>query len=382
MGTIVALRGPEAAGKSMLHTLMIRGQSQYWSSSRLDGIRRHNSAFGIPTAFVFAYEGGLPLLPLVERAIADKDYLVLETVDADHGLLKEACGNFDLLRTWLVLPKWLLEARRRYRLIRPGWTTAENVEQHPIRGRHSRNMFCSDNLQREYDLSPETMLTIDARDFPMVEVPFDEAMRITENRVDVFDLGRLHYQKAVRVGDQWYGPEDAIPFQRGRFDTILPADMTGMDVLDVGARNGAFCFESINRGALWAVAVENAPEAVAIIKQLRNKHECHVTVADIDIEKAALPRMQFKPLVAAPVRYSLALLTNILHHVKAPDVLLKSALMISDAAVIETPPLLGKRWPGWVYAVADSCGCAVTSIEPATVHPESRHIVRIERVTG
>jgi len=156
MGTIVALRGPEAAGKSMLHTLMIQGQSQYWSSSRLDGIRRHNSAFGIPTAFVFAYEGGLPLLPLVERAIADKDYLVLETVDADHGLLKEACGNFDLLRTWLVLPKWLLE----------------------------------------------------------------------------------------------------------------------------------------------------------------------------------------------------------------------------------TPPLLGKRWPGWVYAVADSCGCAVTSIEPATVHPESRHIVRIERVTG
>jgi len=384
MPTVVAVRGTEAAGKTALYLLMMQGQSQYWASPRLNSITPANTAFVWPAAFMYAEGGRLPVLPLVQKALGNKEYLVLESSNTtDRALLEEAGEHYKLLRVWLIVPHWMIEARRCYRLLRAGWATEDTLKQHPIRIAHQDTQPYAEVLKDELEFHPESILTLDARDFPIVEVSHENALRIAKNEIDDWEKPTdFSYQRALRIGTKWIGNPDFIEYQTSRYDTILPADMSGMDLLDVGARNGTFCWEAINRGALWAVAVDRDPEAAEILRQLRNKYEYPVTVAELDTETAILPRMTFKPLTTVPPRYSLALLSNVLHHVKDPVALLRNTLLISDAVVAETPPLLGRRWPGWVYAVADGIGFAVTSMEPATVHPESRTLFKMERIDG
>jgi 2-polyprenyl-3-methyl-5-hydroxy-6-metoxy-1,4-benzoquinol methylase len=195
------------------------------------------------------------------------------------------------------------------------------------------------------------------------------------------DLGHRRYHRAFHIRDEWYGQVKYRGDEAYRFTKILPNYMTGMSVLDVGACYGVFCYEAAGRGATNVVAVDCDPEAIALVQSVRDYHQLPITTVQMAIEAEPPPVLGDKP------RYDLALLLNILHHVgklkgplHRPDAVLRSVLNICNAAVIETPPIMGARWPAWVHDVAAGEGFVVHADEEASHLPAERRLLKLARV--
>lgn len=73
------------------------------------------------------------------------------------------------------------------------------------------------------------------------------------------ELNQLLYwgQVAVKIGDYWIGDLTHKEHIQKRLDRTIPTDMSNMTVLDIGASDGLFSYESICRGAKNVVAVES-----------------------------------------------------------------------------------------------------------------------------
>jgi 2-polyprenyl-3-methyl-5-hydroxy-6-metoxy-1,4-benzoquinol methylase len=195
------------------------------------------------------------------------------------------------------------------------------------------------------------------------------------------DLGHRRYQRAFHIRGNWYGQVKYRADESCRFHKILPNYMDGMTVLDVGACYGVFCYEAAGRGASTVVAVDCDPEAVALVQSVRDYYRLPITTVEMAIEAEPPPVLGDKP------RYDLALLLNILHHVgklpgplHRPDAVLRSVLKVCNAAVIETPPIMGARWPSWIHDVAAGEGFVVTADEQASHLPEQRRLFKLSRV--
>ena len=76
--TIVAIRGQEAAGKTMLEAQMRQGLSAYWQAPRLNTMSLSNTIFATTEPFQAVRHGGIPLLTIAERAIEDNYFEVLD----------------------------------------------------------------------------------------------------------------------------------------------------------------------------------------------------------------------------------------------------------------------------------------------------------------
>ncbi len=114
----------------------------------------------------------------------------------------------------------------------------------------------------------------------------------------------------------------------------LPEDMSGMRVLDIGARDGFFTFESERRGAAEVVALDNEPPTntgFAIAAELLGSKATYVTenVYSLDPERYG--------------RFDLVLFLGVIYHLRHPllaldrihDVCAPEALLLIETHMID-----------------------------------------------
>jgi SAM-dependent methyltransferase len=88
---------------------------------------------------------------------------------------------------------------------------------------------------------------------------------------------------------------------------IFPPDLAGKTVLDVGSRNGYFCFEALRRGAAEALGVDHDARSVADAARVADCLGLPARFRVADVERDTLD---------GPFDYVLAL--NLLHHLRDP----------------------------------------------------------------
>lgn len=93
--------------------------------------------------------------------------------------------------------------------------------------------------------------------------------------------------------------------------------MTNMTLLDVGASDGGFCYEALNRGAFYATALESREDRVEFMRHVRDTCQLAMGVAHLNIVSDTIPAIQ---VWETPRRYDVGLLLNVLHHMGTEEV--------------------------------------------------------------
>jgi 2-polyprenyl-3-methyl-5-hydroxy-6-metoxy-1,4-benzoquinol methylase len=88
---------------------------------------------------------------------------------------------------------------------------------------------------------------------------------------------------------------------------ILPDDLTGKTVLDVGSKFGYFCFEAAKRGAKRVVGIDVDPDSVRKARLLADCIGLDVHFECLDIETDPIRE-----------RFDYVLCLNLLHHLRDP----------------------------------------------------------------
>jgi len=112
---------------------------------------------------------------------------------------------------------------------------------------------------------------------------------------------------------------------------VLPDDLTGKTVLDVGSKFGYFCFEAVKRGAKRVVGIDVDPDSVRKARLLADCIGADVHFECLDIE-------------ADPIRetFDVVLCLNLLHHLRDPLAAIERLTAIAqERLVLETAALGG-----------------------------------------
>ena len=390
--TIISLWGSSGVGKSALYQLMRGGQAHLVEVPLLrEAMAAGFAEFDRATALLVRAEGRPPLEPVIRQAIGDKAFLV-----SDLGILQEEmaaeCPDYRTVVCCLFVYPWLVEARRniRYRF-------------HPTEpSRQKTDGVLPDRALVDYvaqtligDLGVETIL-VDASDYPLRPMTVEEAYAMVDSQPSPVQLPPVEslYQQCLWIAGELHGSQvpDRQQFERQRLDSILPPDLTGKSILDIGASEGGMSYEALHRGALYATAVEQRQAQVELMRHIRTARQLPMTVCHLDVRQGRLP-----PLAVhfTETRYDLTLLLNVLHHFEDPLPLLDEALDLSERLILETAFGLGKvpykaGWdpypnathlpPEWVRRVAEGKGFRLAAIEVSDMCPGQRLIYRLERV--
>lgn len=110
---------------------------------------------------------------------------------------------------------------------------------------------------------------------------------------------------------------------------IFPDDMTGKSVLDIGCKQGFFCFEALKRGATKVLGVDVDPESIKKARLLADCLGVEASFELLDIEKDPIHET-----------FDYVLCLNVLHHLNNPiSVLDKLAAMTHERVILEVAGL-------------------------------------------
>ena len=371
----VSLRGLPGSGKSSLTRAMKDGQAHLIDVPLL----RQACAAGFAE---WPREAAEPVTAQGAWQYAEgQPYFVGDNVvEADH--MDFAGGS--VVMVGVVARPWQLEARTALRG-RPVSADAPQSAREALEG-----LAWCENQWREIPF-----LWVDTSDYPARQVAQEEALHIALDEEYPAVAQRPNaYQATLLLDGEPYGnvEADCVQFARSRVEALLPASMTGMSVLDIGASEGLFVWESLRRGASYVCAVEREPVLVEFLKAMRNARRAPVTVADLDINEDVLPGLHTDDDGWA--RWSVALLLNVLHHSPDPAAALANVLCACESCIIETPFCQGEepyretrttypeKWclpPQWIENEARAAGFAVTEIANSPQYPGYRLIVTLRR---
>jgi SAM-dependent methyltransferase len=113
---------------------------------------------------------------------------------------------------------------------------------------------------------------------------------------------------------------------------ILPEDMTGKSVLDVGSKYGFFCFEALKRGAVRAVGVDLDPESLRKSRLLADCLGADASFERLDIESDPIDET-----------FDYVLCLNVLHHLKNPIAALDKLIAVTRERLILEVASLGRH---------------------------------------
>lgn len=395
---VVCLLGCSGSGKTALATAMAEGATHLVAVPCLRELMQGSVRIGDSEAITIAHCDGEELLPLLQVQAEGIDCLLLETWTTTDAIA-EVC---DVLCAMVATPWALASARMRYRYERMGTPDAyERVMERYNGDSDEVSVAFLDHLA-EVELPT---VYIDGRDYPLREVTAGEARAIfgPTPAMPGMDPDAPRCQQAVHVGNVWYGATAHITFERARLDSILPTDMSGMSLLDVGCCNGGFSLEAVNRGALAVTAVDIAESGLDELRGIRDAYGLPITTAALNAEVDPLPMLRVNE---DPQRYSLALLLNVLHRIADPEALLLKVMAVSDAVTIEAPycavpyiesaaefaPAMPSkptwaRYPGtwhfpplWMQRTANAAGFRLSGMHLGPYMAEQRMIWRLERI--
>ena len=401
--TIYMIRGTMCAGKTSLVMTLQGGQRHLVSSPTLAPLFDNEWAYLDVGPITDAFYAEEPILPLVREAFGDRPYMVAEPCyNPAAQFYAEVTPHYDLVHVYLFAPAWLVDARRKLRFVSVGAATAQTVADYPGYTLWNTPEFLpgAAEVQSALDKFPTAPpVWLDTRDLPMREVNLAavDAMVRGQQREPQWGIVEGQYQQCLHVGDTWYGstlPERRA-FEQARLDAVLPADLTGQTVLDIGASDGGFCYEALNRGALYCMAVEVRPDRVALMREVRDACQLPLGVADLDVNCHEVPYLHS----AGSCRpYRLGLLLNVLHHTPEPQAVLERVLEACETVVVEGPALGDGDKPhqpglppyphythlpeGWVRKVAAQNGFEMTEIAPSPYQGDFRKVCKLRRLPG
>jgi 2-polyprenyl-3-methyl-5-hydroxy-6-metoxy-1,4-benzoquinol methylase len=108
-------------------------------------------------------------------------------------------------------------------------------------------------------------------------------------------------------------------------DRVLPHDLNGKSVLDIGTYYGYFLVEALRRGAVSATGVEADPERVEIARAIGELHGNRYEIIRGRLEDIDLSR-----------KFDVVLFLNVLHHVKDPiEAIRRLASLTRERLVVE-----------------------------------------------
>ena len=386
-GTVIALRGTSGAGKTALVRAMQAGDHHLIDIPLLRRAMNLGFTFTEVGELTSQVQAGKPLWPVLRAKLDCAPFAVVETCVTHKQVSEELPDDVALYNAYCVAPPWMVLARRRARYIMDGRATPANIGNHWAYTRWQKTVpGPAEVTARSTD--PGELVLIDTTDYPVRQVTLDEATALLggafsfPKTVDCCfnfpddSAPTTHYQQGVRVSGNWFGTPITTrqDFEWARLNAVLPERMDGMTVLDVGAMEGGFCFEALNRGAVYCMAVDILPAPMQLLKTTRTMQWQPISTAMVNIDTQELPRLNDlydrRP-------YDLALLLNVLHRTEKPKVALKRVLGVCNSAVIEAPFWVGTHpvrpdealYPGtwhlpplWIKEIAERCGFQIESI--------------------
>jgi tRNA (mo5U34)-methyltransferase len=152
--------------------------------------------------------------------------------------------------------------------------------------------------------------------------------------------------------DHFLGDYPAHKFQR--FADLVPADLTGKSVLDLGCNAGFYAFEMKRRGAARVVAVDSDPRYLAQARLASDVLGLEIELRELDVYRVAELGARFDLVIFMGVlyhlRHPLLALDRLYDHVVRDRLLFQSMLRgpdevpaiaddhpFSDTAVFERP---------------------------------------------
>ena len=115
-------------------------------------------------------------------------------------------------------------------------------------------------------------------------------------------------------------------------DIILPADMEGRSVIDIGCGYGFFCFAAEDRGAGQCVGADINPENLRKCRLLAECRGSDVEFVHLDIETKDIPE-----------QFDYVLCLNVLHHVRNPIGVLEKLIAATREKLILEIASFGPR---------------------------------------
>ena len=104
---------------------------------------------------------------------------------------------------------------------------------------------------------------------------------------------------------------------------IFPDDMTGKTVLDIGCKQGFFCFEALKRGATKVLGIDVDPESIKKARLLADCLGVEASFELLDIETDPIHE-----------KFDYVLCLNVLHHLNNPIAVLDKLAAITRERVI------------------------------------------------
>jgi tRNA (mo5U34)-methyltransferase len=162
--------------------------------------------------------------------------------------------------------------------------------------------------------------------------------------------------------DHFLGDFPALKFRR--FADLLPADLTGKTVLDIGCNAGFYAFEMKRRGAARVVGIDSDPRYLAQARLAADVLGLDVELRELDVYRVAELETRFDLVMFMGVlyhlRHPLLALDLLFDHVVRDQLLFQSMLRGPDgiAAIepdypfTETAPFLRPGYPA-MYFVED-----------------------------
>jgi SAM-dependent methyltransferase len=160
----------------------------------------------------------------------------------------------------------------------------------------------------------------------MVVVPPNEAGL---QQIDqLLDEEEFRYQ-SIRLPD---GRRTSGSDRSATLDLILPADLRGKSLLDLGCRYGFFSFEAAKRGASRVLGIDFDDDALAKAHKINAVSRAGVEFKKFDISKDEIGE-----------QFDFVLCLNVLHHLQDPlGVLAKLVKLTRERLVLEVAGLRGR----------------------------------------
>lgn len=98
------------------------------------------------------------------------------------------------------------------------------------------------------------------------------------------DLAKARWRLETPMWGNWSNPDEGL--------TLLPADMTGMDAVELGCGTGYVSYWMVRRGAK-VTAIDISAEQLGTARQLAAEHAAEITFIEGNAEETGLPDAAF-----------------------------------------------------------------------------------------
>lgn len=389
MRKILRLGGASCTGKTTIVGLLNEGLGYLFRGTALEPFSRESIGISVPASLIEARGAAIKESDWANGLMDmwDKTALAIEEPYAGSDFSASFSG-MEVTNVQLVMPYYMWSARREFGFDKGRKVTAAWVQE-------GTEKQYEEYAHRIVNDCPRDTHFVCVSDYPVQEIERRDVVDVMMGGGDGFDYhpddnpsrsAPRNYHRAIFTSGEWIGDKGFAAQMEERINKTLPARMDGMSVIDIGAAEGAFSFAAMERGATFVISCERMPHRVETLKVARSAAKTPITTVNMTLGEERLPNF-----VRRDGRYDMALMLNVLRHLRDPEARLHEALALSNTLICETvveegdgatlgnPPRQSFSLH-WMEQVADDCGFLVEQKEAAIESADSRAMFVFERI--